>query len=107
MKKETWNKLMQGQWIIKHVPFALFLSVLAVLYIAIGHNTDNTIRNIGKAQTELKNSEYIYKTLKAEIMYRSKESELSKVVEPLGLKRLAVPPISLSKDSVIKATALK
>ncbi len=99
---------MQGQWIIKHVPFLLFLSVLAVLYIANGHNTDNTIRNIGKAQQELKNSEYIYKTLKSEIMYRSKESELSKVVEKLGLKHLAVPPISLTKtDTTIKTTALK
>ena len=87
---------MQGKWLIKHVPFALFLSLLAILYIANGHYTDNTIRNIGKAQTELKQLQYSYKTLKSEVMYRSKESELAKAVEPLGLKRLAEPPVNLA-----------
>jgi hypothetical protein len=94
--KAVWMRWMQGQWLIKHVPFALFLSLLAVLYIANGHYTDNTIRNIGKAQQELKQEQYMYKTLKAEVMYRSKESELSKAVEPLGLKRLEEPPINLA-----------
>ena len=91
----VWNRWMHGQWIVRHVPFALFLSVLAVLYIANGHYTDNTIRNIGSAQQDLKQLQYMYKTLKAEVMYRSKESELSKAVEPLGLKRLDEPPVKL------------
>lgn len=93
--RETWNRWLKGQWIVKHVPFSLFLSVLAIIYIANGHYTDNTIRNIGKAQLELKQQQYMYKTLKAELMYRSKESEMSKAVEPLGLKRLQEPPYKL------------
>lgn len=91
------NRWLHGQWIVRHVPFALFLSLLAVFYIANGHFTDNTIRNIGNAQQELKQLQYRYKTLKAEAMYRSKESELSKAVEPLGLKRSDQPPVKLSE----------
>jgi hypothetical protein len=101
-KKATtsaWNRWLQGQWLVKHVPFALFLSVLAVFYIANGHYTDNSIRNIGSAQQELKQLQYMYKTLKAEVMYRSKESELSKAVEPLGLKRLEEPPVKLENKN--------
>ena len=94
----TWNRWLQGQWLVKHVPFALFLAVLAILYIANGHYTDNSIRNIGNAQQELKQLQYMYKTLKAEVMYRSKESELSKAVEPLGLKRLEEPPVKLESN---------
>lgn len=94
--KAIWRRWMQGQWLVRHVPFALFLSFLAVLYIANGHYTDNTVRNIAKAQQELKQLQYMYKTLKSEVMYRSKESELAKAVEPLGLKRLAEPPVNLS-----------
>ena len=97
--KAVWKRWMHGQWLVRHVPFALFLSLLAVLYIANGHYTDNTIRNIGAAQQELKQLQYRYKTLKAEVMYRSKESELSKAVEPLGLKRLEQPPVKLSGQS--------
>ncbi len=90
-----WSRILHGQWIVRYVPFALFLSVLAVLYIANGHYTDNSIRNIGDAQQELKQLQYMYKTLKAEVMYRSKESEISKAVEPLGLKRLSEPPAKI------------
>jgi hypothetical protein len=97
--KAIWLKWMQGQWLVKHVPFALFLSLLAVLYIANGHYTDNTIRNIGKAQQELKQLKYQYVTLKSEVMFRSKESELAKAVEPLGLKRLQEPPVNLATES--------
>ncbi|MES2646762.1 MAG: FtsL-like putative cell division protein [Bacteroidota bacterium] len=98
----VWNRWMHGQWIVRHVPFALFLSLLAILYIANGHYTDNTIRNIGNAQHELKQLQYRYKTLKAEVMYRSKESELSKAVEALGLKRLEEPPVKLVPVSTEK-----
>lgn len=87
--------MLHGQWIVRHVPFTLFLAVLAILYIANGHYTDNSVRNIGNAQQELKQLQYMYKTLKAEVMYRSKESELSKAVEPLGLKRLEEPPVKI------------
>jgi hypothetical protein len=94
--KAVWHRWMQGQWLVKHVPFALFLSLLAVLYIANGHYTDNTIRSIGRSQQELKQLKYMYISLKSEVMYRSKESELAKAVEPLGLKRLSEPPVNLA-----------
>jgi hypothetical protein len=102
ISKAVWRRWMHGQWIVKHVPFALFLSLLAVLYIANGHYTDNTIRNIGSTQQELKQLQYMYKTLKSEVMYRSKESELSKAVEPLGLKRLEEPPFNLAEQQKVK-----
>jgi hypothetical protein len=95
---QTIKRGLRGQWIIKHVPFALFLAVLAVAYIANGHYTDNTIRNIGKAEQQLKQLQYRYKTVAAELMFRSKESELAKAVEPLGLKPLTTPPVQLEKS---------
>lgn len=98
-KGVTIGKVLQGRWLVKHVRFALFLSVLAVVYIANGHYTDNTIRNIGKAQQVLKQQQYMYKSLMAEVMFRSKESELAKTVEPLGLKVLKEPPVALTPDS--------
>jgi hypothetical protein len=42
---------------------------------------------------ELKELQYEYKTLKSEVMFRSKQSELAKTVEPIGLKELVVPPM--------------
>jgi hypothetical protein len=38
--------------------------------------------------------------MKSEVMFRSKESELAKVVQSYGLKELMAPPIVLN-DSIV------
>jgi hypothetical protein len=88
------------QWMVKNIPFFLFLSLLAVLYIFNGHYSDKTIKDINKTSKEVKELQYEYKTLKSEVMFRSKQSELAKAVAPLGLKELVTPPMLL-RDSVI------
>lgn len=90
------HNVLQAKWLVHYVPFALFLGALAVLYIANGHYADDTIRKTAKARADLKQLQYEYKTLQAELMYRSKESELVKAVEPLGLKQLTEPPIKIT-----------
>ncbi|MES2775313.1 MAG: FtsL-like putative cell division protein [Bacteroidota bacterium] len=99
IKKKRWKQLLQYQWIVKHVPFFLFLALLAVMYIANGHFADKTIRNIAKARAELKQLQYEHKVLKAEVMYRSKESVLVKAVEKIGLKRLVEPPVKITDST--------
>ena len=91
------NKWMYGQWIVKHVLFVTFLSILAIIHIGNGHFTDNTIRNIGKAQNLLKQQQYEYKTLKAELLYKSRESEIAQSVEKFGLKKLTEPPVNIAQ----------
>jgi len=96
--KKDWKRLFNYQWIVKNIPYFLFLSVLAVIYIYNGHYSDNTVKDINKTSRELKELQYEYKSLKSEVMFRSKQSELAKAVEPLGLKELIQPPMLL-KDS--------
>ncbi|MBS1669350.1 MAG: hypothetical protein JST58_18410 [Bacteroidetes bacterium] len=90
-----WKKMLGYKWIVKDIPFFLFLALLAVVYIYNGHYAEKTIRNINKTTNELKELQFEYKTLKSEVMFRSKQSELSKAVAPFGLKELTVPPIVL------------
>ena len=97
--KPRWKRWFNYQWIVKNVPFFLFLAVLAILYIYNGHYSDNTIKNINRTSKELKELQYEYKTLKSEVMLRSKQSELAKAVAPLGLRELTEPPYVL-KDSI-------
>ena len=98
--KRDWKRIFRYQkWIVKNIPFFLFLAVLAVVYIYNGHYADKTVRNINRTSNELKELQYEYKTLKSEVMFRSKQSELAKAVAPLGLKELTAPPIVL-KDSI-------
>jgi cell division protein FtsL len=84
--KNPLKKVLRYQWVTGNMNFFLFLSVLAVLYIANGHTADKTIRNINRTQNELKELQYEYKTLKSEVMFKSEESQVLKAAEPLGLK---------------------
>ncbi len=97
--KKEWKRLFNYQWIVKNIPYFLFLSVLAVIYIYNGHYSDNTVKDINKTSKELKELKYEYKSMKSEVMFRSKQSELVKAVAPLGLKELVQPTVIL-KDSV-------
>lgn len=86
------------QWITKNIPFFLFLSVLAVLYIANGHLADKTMRKINSTANELKELQYEYKTIKSEVMFRSEEAQVVKAAEPMGLKVVKETPQRLKAE---------
>ncbi|MBI3137290.1 MAG: hypothetical protein HYZ15_01760 [Sphingobacteriales bacterium] len=98
----SWKRWLNYQSIVKQVPFFLFLAVLAVLYIYNGHLADKTIRNINRTEKEVKELQYEYTAVKGELISRSKQSELIKAVEPLGLKELTESPVVLTDSSLLK-----
>ena len=84
----------------KHVPFILFMAVLATSYIAYGYYADDTIREVNKITNNLKElkSEFIY--TKSELMFASKQSEVAKAAESIGLKEPITPPLKIEVDSL-------
>lgn len=99
-RRPRWKPSLLGySWVMKNISFFLFLAALAVVYIYNGHYADKISRDINRTNKELKELQYEYKTLKSEVMFRSKQSELAKAVDPFGLKQLTQPPYVLV-DSV-------
>lgn len=96
--KTDWKKYISHKWVVRNIPFFLFLTLLAVLYIYNGHYTDKLILKISTTEKQIKELEYEYKTIKSDVIFRSKASELIKAVEPLGLKELIEPPVVLGKE---------
>ena len=74
------------------LPFLLFLSVLCMLYIANSHMAVKNIRSIDKLNKEVKELSWEYKSLKADLMFKSKLTEVAKKVDTLGIKELIEPP---------------
>jgi len=96
---QGWKKWLNYQSVVKQIPFFLFLTLLAVIYIYNGHYADKTTRNINRTAREVKELQHEYKTVKGEVMFRSKQSELVKAVEPLGLKELTQSPAVLTASA--------
>lgn len=97
-KLKQLKRVINYNWVIDNVPFFLFLAVLAVLYIANGHAADKTIRDINATAKQLKELQYEYKTVKSDLMYKSREAEMVKAAAPLGLKVSPEPPIKISAE---------
>jgi Bacteriodetes cell division protein (FtsL-like) len=97
--KYDWKNFFNYKWIVKNIPFFLFLSALAVVYIYNGHMADKLVRKIAAGEKNIKELQYEYKSVKAEVIYRSKASELIKAVEPLGLRESKKPPVLLTAPS--------
>lgn len=94
-RRKGQKMLRYNKWVVKNIPFYFFISAIAIVYIANGHYADKTMRKINTTAKHLKEMEYEFKTVKQDVIFRSKESELAKAVEPLGLKPLLVPPFRL------------
>ena len=99
-QKKDWRKWLYYRWIVKNIPFFLFIALLTVLYIANGHYADKNIRKINATAKHLREMEYEFKTVKRDVIFRSKESELVKAVEPLGLKALTAPPMKIGDSTL-------
>lgn len=92
------KKWFNYQWIVRNVPFFLFLSLLAVFYIANGHYADNTVRDINATSKILKEQEYEFKMLNGKLMFQNRQTEISRNVEAIGLAETVEQPVFI-KDS--------
>lgn len=80
------------------LPFLVFLCVLGMIYIANSHMAMTNIRNIDKLTKEVTELGYEYKSLKADLMFKSKLTEVVKKVDTLGIKELVEPPKKIIID---------
>ncbi len=74
------------------MPFLIFIALLCMLYIANSHMAVKNIRDIDKLSKEVKELSWEYKSLKADLMFKSKLTEVAKKVDTLGIKELTEPP---------------
>jgi Bacteriodetes cell division protein (FtsL-like) len=72
-----WKRLLNYQSIVRQIPFFLFLAALAVVYIYNGHYADRMIREMNKTENEIKELQYEYKSVKGDVLFRSKQSDRS------------------------------
>lgn len=96
-QKEASRLMISQVWLVKNVPFFLFLSALAVLYIYNGHHAEKSVKDINRTSKELKELQYEFKMVRSEWMFMTKQSEVVEAVKGQGLKEITEPPVVLDK----------
>jgi hypothetical protein len=84
---------------VQYLPKILFVMLLGILYIGNTHHAEKTVREINRAQSEVEDLRADYTTLKAEVMFASKQSEVARRVRELGLKESIDPPFKIVVDA--------
>lgn len=104
-KKTSFKELIDGsiltrKVIVKQLPFILFISFLAAVYIGNRYHAEKVIRDISKLQEEVQDLRAQAITSASELMFISKQSEVLRLVKEnqLGLEESVEPPMKIKRD---------
>jgi hypothetical protein len=89
---------MSAELILQNLPFVVFIGFLAVVYIANAHNAEKRIREVYQYQKEVKDLRREYHSLRADIAFNSRRTELARQLKDKGIgqsiqrqKKIKVP----------------
>ena len=77
---------------VHYLPKILFVLFLGLVYIGNTHYAEQTVRKINLMQVEVEDLRADYTTLKSDLMFSSKQSEVARKVKAYGLKESLTPP---------------
>ncbi|MEQ8530864.1 MAG: FtsL-like putative cell division protein [Imperialibacter sp.] len=75
----------------RFTPYALFITVMGIIYIGNRHFSDRTIRKIDNMEAEVEDLRADFTTLKSEYMFASKQSEVARKVKKVGFQETRIP----------------
>ncbi len=73
------------EWVFGNFSYLLFLSFLALVYIANAHFAEKNVREIQRLQKEIKELKWQYTSIKSETMFKSMQSQIDGSLEPTGV----------------------
>jgi hypothetical protein len=90
------------EWVTGNLSYILYVALLAMIYIANTYNTEKKFNAIERTKSELKELRYEYITTKSILMFKGRQSEISKRAMNQGLREAKMPPYKIlySDESV-------
>ena len=88
-------KPLSSYLVARNLPFAAFVALLGLLYISNRHLAERTVRSIDGLGRDVKELSWDYKSLSAELMKLTTQTEIAKRADTLGLKERLQPAIKV------------
>lgn len=89
------GSILTNDKVIRNIPFILFITGLAILYIANSATAEKNTRELNRMSDELKELRYMYISTKSSVMYLSNQSQISLRLKETGIKENIVPPVKI------------
>jgi hypothetical protein len=81
--------------LLRQIPFIIFITFLGIMYIANSYNAEKTIIEISRTKKQLEELRYEYITVKSNLVFQSKQSNVAYRLSNTQIKESTVPPIKL------------
>lgn len=90
------------------LPFVFFLTFLGIMYIANGYYAQGIVRDLQKTGNEVKELRSEYITIKSDLNYKSKQSQVAQATKEIEVYESTTPPtkIVVDKESLAKITTV-
>ena len=80
------------------LPFIFFLTFLGILYIANGYYAERIVRDLHKTGNDVKELRSEYITIKSDLNFKSKQSQVAQATESLEIYESTTPPTKIVVD---------
>lgn len=81
--------------LLNNLPLVFLIAVLGILHVANNHRIEKKVRQINQLERELKELRWMYMTTKSDLMFKSKQSEVAKMVKELDLEESIKAPYKI------------
>lgn len=80
------------------LPFIFFLTFLGLVYIANGYYAQGIVRDLQKTGNEVKELRSEYITIKSDLNYKSKQSQVAHATAVIKVYESTIPPTKIIVD---------
>lgn len=91
------GSILTSEWAVKQAPFFIFLFILALIYIGNNYVAQSKVKKIDSISKELKDLRDEHISIKSDLMYFTKRSELASRLKSRGIKESTEPPFKIYK----------
>lgn len=79
----------------QYLPKILYVMFLGLIYIGNTHYAEKAVRRINTIQAEVEDLRADYITMKSDLMFASKQSEVARKIKEYGIKESLTPPFKV------------
>jgi SOS response regulatory protein OraA/RecX len=84
--------------VVSFLPFIFFMTFMGILYIANGYYAEKVVRDLHKTGNGVKELRSEYITIKSELNYKSKQSQVAQATEAIEVYESTIPPTKIVVD---------
>ena len=103
------GNLLSKDNVVSFLPFIFFMTFMGILYIANGYYAENAVRDLHKTGNDVKELRSEYITIKSDLNYKSKQSQVAQATASIKVHESTIPPtkIVVNEDEMEKIAGNK